>query len=114
GIAQGFDSMTLGVIGLQLLTIAVLGTLHFTKKMTAQLPYIAISLTFISIFVSLLQSPGAVSLLAPYYLMAIAVMYTRMRPFLLGAALAVVYQVCMVYGLNALEGMPDDMPVTSL
>lgn len=113
GIAQGFDSMTLGVIGLQLLTIAVLGTLHFTKKMTVQLPYIAISLTFISIFVSLLQSPGAVSLLAPYYLMAIAVMYTRMRPFLLGAALAVVYQVCMVYGLNALEGMPDDMPVTS-
>lgn len=79
-----FSSMM--IIVLQAITVGVIGLLHFMRRWTNALPYIAILCAFVSTIFTASNAPNFSSFLSVYYILALSVIYMRIGPYLAGVA----------------------------
>lgn len=87
-IGQSFTASTIIIVAAQIITVAIVGTLHYTHTLTRALPFIAIIFAFLSTMISDHGSLTFSSFFGIYYLLALSVIYMRMIPFLTGVALS--------------------------
>ncbi len=97
---QGFTISSIITLLGQVATIAILGFLHYTRRWTTAIPYIAITCAFGSTMITAFDAPNLSSYFAIYYMLALAVIYMRLGPFLLG----VVYGILELVWLSMKVG----------
>lgn len=96
--AGDFTSQNLIMIAMELVTVGIIGYLHYARKLTTLLPYISIGLSFGATLVTMVQSPSFDAIFSVYYLLAIAVVFMRMQPFLFGVILALI-EMSLLFGV---------------
>ncbi len=98
------DSFT--VILLLAIQLSIFGFLHYKKRATNVLPYIAIVGSFLSSLITSIQEPSLYSFLSAYYLLIVATIYMQLKPFITGFVLA------LILSLYILIGQADVLDIT--
>lgn len=86
----GADASNLWMVAGMLVPIVVVGFLHFRRLWTRAVPYVAIGLAFVNSAFTVVYTPGLSNLFNAFYLLALALIYMRMGPFVAGLIPALV------------------------
>lgn len=93
--AGNLNSQNLVLILMEVLTVGILAYLHYARKLTGFFPYFAIGLSFAATLVTTIQTPTFDAIFGIYYLLAISVVYMRMKPFIFGVVLAAIEMILL-------------------
>ncbi len=114
GFSKGFDASGLTMIIAPIIGLAIIGFLHYRRIWTQALPYIAIVIPYITSWFTIIGTPDFTKLLSAYYLIVLAVIYMRVKPFVLGLVLAAVELVYMHIEFSDQFILTEDSYATAL
>ncbi|MCR2807645.1 methyl-accepting chemotaxis protein [Paenibacillus soyae] len=96
------------LVALEIVTVAVAGFLHYRRLLIGYQPYIAITLTFTATLTTMLQTPDFNHVFGIYYLLALSVVYMRLKPFIVGVVFTAVQMYLLLFGLKGKVTIPGE------
>jgi len=90
GMAAGFNAASITTMVTPVIGLAIIGFLHYRRIWTRALPYIAIIIPYCSSWFTIVGEPEFTKILSAYYLIILAIIYMRIKPFILGLGLALI------------------------
>jgi methyl-accepting chemotaxis protein len=100
-LSVGFSNLTLHsfiVLLLVAIQIGLFSFLHYTKRATNVLPYVAVIGNFLCSLITFIQDPSLFAFLSGYYLLIVATIYMQLIPFIVGFILGLGLNIYIVFG----------------
>jgi methyl-accepting chemotaxis protein len=97
GLSNGLELANFYTLVPTIIGMIILGFLHYRQMITSALPYCFIFMPFISSAITILSEPDFTATLSSYYLVVLAIIYMRLKPFLFGVGLALVELLMLMF-----------------